>query len=90
MAESAATFDNRAKASLFNALKPFLTGVGLPRHDEIARGLNISIDTFRSHLSRLRTRYRELLREEVARTIGVAEDVDEELRHLRRIVSTTR
>jgi len=80
-------FDNSAKARLFHALKPFLTGgVGLPGHEEVARRLDISIDTFRSHLSRLRARYRELLREEVARTIGKAEDVDDELRHLRRIL----
>jgi hypothetical protein len=30
------------------------------------------------------------LREEVARTIGAAEDVDEELRHLRRILTAAR
>ena len=49
-----------AKARLFHALKPFLTGgVGLPGHDEVARRFGISIDTFRSHLSRLRGRYRE-------------------------------
>ena len=84
-------FNNSAKARLFDALKPFLTGgVGLPGHDEVASRLDISIDTFRSHLSRLRARYRELLREEVARTIGAAEDVDEELRHLRKIIATTR
>jgi RNA polymerase sigma factor (sigma-70 family) len=81
-------FENSAKARLFHALKPFLTGgVGLPRHEEVARRLDLSIDTFRSHLSRLRARYREFLREEVGRTIGVAEDVDEELRHLCRILT---
>ena len=82
-------FNNSAKARLFDALKPFLTGgVGLPGHDEVASRLDISIDTFRSHLSRLRARYREFLREEVARTIGAAEDVDEELRHLCGIITT--
>jgi RNA polymerase sigma-70 factor (ECF subfamily) len=81
-------FDSSAKARLFHALKPFLTGgIGLPSHEEVARRLDISIDTLRSHLSRLRARYRELLREEVARTIGMAEDVDDELRHLRRILA---
>ena len=81
-------YENSAKARLFHTLKPFLTGgVGLPGHEEVASQLDISIDTFRSHLSRLRARYRELLREEVARTIGIAEDVDEELRHLRRILT---
>jgi hypothetical protein len=72
-------------------LKPFLTGgVGLPSQDEVATRLGISIDTLRSHLSRLRARYRELLREEVTRTIGIAENVDEELRHLCSIITTGR
>jgi RNA polymerase sigma factor (sigma-70 family) len=80
-------FDSAAKARIFRALKPFLTGgVALPTQDEVARRLNLSIDTLRSHLSRLRARYRELLRDEVARTIGPADDVDEELQHLRRIL----
>src|SRR5439155_4275328 len=74
---------NAHKTRLFSALKPFLTrGVGLPTQQEVARRLDIPIETLRSHLSRLRARYRELLREEVARTIGVAENVDEELHHL--------
>jgi RNA polymerase sigma factor (sigma-70 family) len=82
-------FGNGSKARLFQAMKPFLTGgVGLPSQEAIARELNMPIDTLRSHLSRLRARYRELLREEVTRTIGAAEDVDEELRHLCRILTT--
>jgi RNA polymerase sigma factor (sigma-70 family) len=80
-------FDNEAKARLFDALKPFLTGgVGLPSQEEVARRLDISIDTLRSHLSRLRARYRGLLCEEVARTIDAPDDVDEELR-LRKILT---
>lgn len=83
-----AKFGNGHKARLFSELKPFLTGgVGLPSQQEVARRLDIPIETLRSHLSRLRARYRELLREEVARTIGAAEDVDEELHHLCRILT---
>jgi RNA polymerase sigma factor (sigma-70 family) len=79
------------QARLFDALKPFLTGgVGLPSQDEVAMRLDLSIDTLRSHLSRLRSRYRAFLREEVARTIGIAEDVDEELRHLCRTLIAAR
>lgn len=79
------------QARVFNALKPFLTGgVGLPSQDEVAIRLDLSIDTLRSHLSRLRSRYRAFLREEVARTIGIAEDVDEELRHLCRTLIAAR
>jgi RNA polymerase sigma factor (sigma-70 family) len=81
-------FSNGSKMRLFTGLRPFLIGgVGLPTQEEAAKQLNMPIDTLRSHLSRLRGRYRELLREEVARTIGAAEDVDEELRHLCRILT---
>jgi len=85
-----AEFNNGPRADLFYALKPFLSGgVGLPSHESVARQLDMPIDTFRSHLARLRATYREFVREEVAQTIGPADDVDEELRHLRRILTAT-
>ena len=85
-----AEFSNGPKADVFRALKPFLTGgVGLPSHESVAKQLGMPIDTLCSHLSRLRARYRHFVREEVARTIGPADDVDEELRHLRRILIAT-
>jgi hypothetical protein len=80
-------FGNASKERLFDGLKPFLSGgVGLPAHEEVAARLAIPVETLRSHLSRLRTRYRAFLREEVARTIGPADDVDEELRYLRSVL----
>jgi RNA polymerase sigma-70 factor (ECF subfamily) len=83
-------FNDGPKAHLFSALKPFLTGgVGLPSHESVARQLDMPIDTVRSHLARLRARYREFVREEVARTIGPGDNVDDELRHLRRILTAT-
>jgi RNA polymerase sigma factor (sigma-70 family) len=83
-------FNGGPKAHLFCALKPFLTGgVGLPSHESVAKQLDMPIDTLRSHLARLRATYRDIMREEVARTIGPADDVDEELRHLRRILMAT-
>jgi RNA polymerase sigma factor (sigma-70 family) len=85
-----AEFNSDAKAHVFGALKPFLTGgVGLPSHESVAKHLDMPIDTVRSHLSRLRARYRAFVREEVARTIGPADDVEEELRQLRRILTAT-
>jgi RNA polymerase sigma factor (sigma-70 family) len=81
-------FGSASKQRLFDGLKPFLSGgVGLPAHEEVAARLAMPVETLRSHLSRLRTRYRVLLREEVARTIGPADDVDEELRYLRGVMT---
>lgn len=81
-------FGSASKERLFDGLKPFLSGgVGLPAHEEVAARLAMPVETLRSHLSRLRTRYRVFLREEVARTIGPADDVDEELRYLRAVLT---
>jgi RNA polymerase sigma-70 factor (ECF subfamily) len=80
-------FSGAQKEQLLNELRPFLCGgASLPRQPDIAARLGMPIDTLRSHLLRLRVRYAELLREEVARTIGSADDVDEELRHFRKIL----
>jgi RNA polymerase sigma factor (sigma-70 family) len=82
-----ADFKYGAKAEIFEELRPFVCGgMGVPRQEEVAESLAMPIDTLRSHLSRMRARYRALLREEVARTIGIADDVDEELRHLSQIL----
>ena len=81
-------FGSASKERLFDGLKPFLSGgVGLPAHEEVASRLAMPVETLRSHLSRLRTRYRFFLREEVARTIGPADDIDEELRYLRSVLT---
>ena len=79
--------DFRGEAQIFDQLKPFVCGgSGLQRQEEVAEHLAMPINTLRSHLSRMRARYRALLREEVARTIGLADDVDEELRHLTQVL----
>lgn len=78
-----AQFSQGPKALLFAELKRFITGgTGLPSQEEVAERLGIPIDTLRSHLSRMRARYRELLREEVSRTVSQNDNVDDELRHL--------
>lgn len=81
------TFRGEAKAAVFEKLQPLIAGgTGLPRQEDVAQELGMPIETLRSHLSRMRARYRVLLREEVARTIGTADDVDEELRRLSQIL----
>ena len=72
-----------AKTRIFEALQPFLTGgARLPKQEDVAARLSVPIETLRSHLSRLRGRYRELLRAEIARTVASETDVDDELRYL--------
>jgi RNA polymerase sigma-70 factor (ECF subfamily) len=76
-------YQTESKSQLFAALKPFLCGgSGLPTQENIAAELKMPVQTLRSHLSRLRSRYRELLRDEVTRTVSETDDIELELRHL--------
>ena len=87
MAALEAEYASEQKARLLAVLRPFLTGgVGLPTHAGAAARLGVPLDTMRSHLFRLRSRYRALLRTEVARTVPTSQDVDSELQHLCRVL----
>jgi RNA polymerase sigma factor (sigma-70 family) len=75
------------KARVLEALLPFLTGgVGLPTYEAAAARLGVPSETLRSHLFRLRARYRALLQAEVARTVPTDRDVESELRYLCRVL----
>ena len=50
-------------------------------------GLGIAESTLRSHVTRLRARYREALRTEVRRTVDSEAQVDEELRELLHVLT---
>jgi DNA-directed RNA polymerase specialized sigma24 family protein len=71
------------KGELFGHLAPTLLGDGsaLP-YAEVARTLAMSEDAVKAAAYRLRGRYRELLRREVARTVDGPEAVDDEIRDL--------
>lgn len=76
------------KKSLFDALKSYLTGSErTDRYAEASRMLEMSESAARMAVSRLRRRYRELLREEIHRTVASSQDVEDEIRHLFRAVS---
>jgi RNA polymerase sigma factor (sigma-70 family) len=70
-------------ATLFDQLKEFLVGErGRPTQAEIATELGMSENAVKQAFHRLRQRYRVLLREEIAHTVVVPGDVEDELRHL--------
>ena len=78
-----AEFDATGKIELFDRLKMFLGGQeSTVPYRELGRKLNMSEGAIKVAVHRMRRRYRALLREEIQRTIGAAEDVDEELRQL--------
>lgn len=78
------------KSRLLEELKPFVVG-GTPQpptQDEVAARLNIPISTLRTSLQRLRERYRDALRAEVARTVSEQGEIEEEMRYLRRLLTS--
>jgi RNA polymerase sigma-70 factor (ECF subfamily) len=76
-------FDAADKARLFEELKGFIWGEkSAATYAEIAGELNVSEGMVKVAVHRLRQRFRELLRAEVAHTVSRPEDIDGELRHL--------
>lgn len=76
------------KAQVFAALKVFVRGdTSSASYVEIGRQLNLTEGTVKVAVHRLRQRFRELLRAEVAHTVDRPEDVDGELRHLIAVMS---
>ncbi|MGB9474970.1 MAG: sigma factor [Candidatus Udaeobacter sp.] len=81
-------FVAEGKAEWLEELRPFVAGgsVTPPNQEEAAARLGVPIATLRTWLSRLRQRYRESLRMEVAGTVSDPADVDQELQHLYQIL----
>lgn len=70
-------------ARLFNCLKELLVGEsGQPSQARIAGELGTTENAVKQALHRFRRRYQLLLREEIAHTVAVPGDVEDELRHL--------
>jgi len=85
----ASAYKAEGKVSLFAELKTFLTvgAAPLPTYAELAARLAVAESTLRSHVTRLRMRYRALLRNEVRRTVATEAEVNDELRELLRVLS---
>lgn len=76
-------FTASGKERLFEALKGTLTGDGTGEpYEQIGRDLGLSERAVKTAAHRLRRRYRELLRAEVAQTVTAPEEVEDELRDL--------
>lgn len=69
------------KSVFFETLEPYLIERG-ENLDEVARKLNMTTNAVRVALHRLRCRYGELLREEVAHTVSSPDQIEQELRQL--------
>jgi hypothetical protein len=79
------------KAELFSCLMPRLVAkeeTAVP-YEEMARRSHRSVASLRHERTRLRARYRVILREEVRATVPDPTEVDEELRYLCRVLAAT-
>jgi DNA-directed RNA polymerase specialized sigma24 family protein len=83
-------FEAEGKTEWLEVLRPFVAGGGKTplNQEEAAAKLGVPIATLRTWLSRLRQRYREALRTEVANTVSDPAEVDQELHYLYQILTT--
>lgn len=70
-------------------LRSFLPGgaAQAPSYEKLAEALGMSVGGAKSEVFRLRQKFRETIRREVGRTVDTPHEVDEELAHLRAILS---
>ncbi|MEZ5944031.1 MAG: sigma-70 family RNA polymerase sigma factor [Planctomycetaceae bacterium] len=76
------------KSREFRFLKDFVGNSGSVSYREVASELGMSESAARMTASRMRGRYRELLHAEIAQTVGSAEEVEEEIRYLFKVLSS--
>jgi RNA polymerase sigma factor (sigma-70 family) len=81
--------DTAGNTELFDSLKQLLADeTEAPSRAEIAASLGMTENAVRQALHRLRHRYQALLREEIANTVAIASDIEDELRHLIAVLRT--
>jgi DNA-directed RNA polymerase specialized sigma24 family protein len=82
-------FEAEGKTASLEILRPFVAGGGKTpiSQEEAAARLKVPIATLRTWLSRLRQRYRETLRMEVAHTVSDPADIDQELHYLYQVLT---
>jgi RNA polymerase sigma-70 factor (ECF subfamily) len=80
-------YEEEGKLGLFNELSACLVGerTSLP-YVELAGKLGLTEGAVKSAVHRMRQRYRELLRKEIAQTVSEPGEIEEEMRYLRVVV----
>ena len=75
------------KGDLFDRLAGLLSGErSEARHRELGATMGLSEGALKVAVHRLRRRFGELVREEIAQTVGTAEDVGDEVSFLRAVL----
>jgi RNA polymerase sigma-70 factor (ECF subfamily) len=79
--------ERKGQGLQFQCLKEFIGGGGNSSYVAPAAELGINESAARMAASRLRGKYRELLKEEISQTVSAEEDIDDEIRQLFRSLS---
>ena len=75
------------KSAVFLVLKNFLPGAREPLSlEDAAAKLQLPLPTLKTHVHRLRARFRDRVREQVAATVSAPHEVAEEWAHLQRVL----
>lgn len=75
------------KSVQFEYLKPWLSGNGGSTQSELAEKLEMNEGAVKVAIHRLRKRFREIVKSEIAQTVPKNDDVQEELQYLMHVVS---
>jgi DNA-directed RNA polymerase specialized sigma24 family protein len=76
-------YRREGKTDLFAGLKQTLIGARESQpYADLAAGLGMNASAVKVTVHRLRKRYRELIRAEIAQTLDGKQDIEEEMRHL--------
>lgn len=79
-------FRERGRSETLKALEVYLGSDDLaPPYAEVGERLGQTENTIAAAVARMRREFRELLRQEIADTVGPTEDIDDELRYLLRV-----
>lgn len=81
-------YGQNGKGKLYEALKCFLTARRAPpSYEDTASALGMNSGAAKTEVHRLRQAFRAALRSEISRTVSAPHEVEEELRHLRAVLS---
>jgi len=84
------SFAAEGKGQWIDELRPFVAGgtTAPSNQEEVARRLGTQVENLRVSLSRMRQRYRNALRAEVASTVSNPAEIDDELHYVYKILSS--
>lgn len=81
-------FEEEGRAAEFEKLKGYLTGDEVKvAYREVAKELGSSESAVRTSVHRLRQRFGKLLRQEVAETVSEPNEIEDEMRHMLRVIA---